>query len=97
MIKSWNNFTINTSEGSHELVNKKFPYQSIDSGKYYEKLIQNFQKPNINYFKSLSEINSKNSLIFNSVLKESTTNQSFGNTFKELKLKQQMIVLMMKY
>ena len=38
VIKSWNNFTINTSENSHELTNKKFPYQSIDSGKFYNKI-----------------------------------------------------------
>ena len=37
VIKSWNNFTINTSEGSQELKNEKYPYQSIDSGKFYEK------------------------------------------------------------
>ena len=68
VIKSWNNFTINTSEGSRELVNRKFPYQSIDSGKYYEKINSKLSKnPNINFFKNLSEINSKNSLIFNSV------------------------------
>ena len=36
VIKSWNNFTINTPDSSHELTNKKFPYQSIDSGKFYE-------------------------------------------------------------
>ena len=34
VIKSWNNFTINTSEGSRELINERFPYQSIDSGKF---------------------------------------------------------------
>ena len=38
VIKSWNNFTINTAESSHELANEKFPYQSIDSGKFYEKI-----------------------------------------------------------
>ena len=68
VIKSWNNFTINTSEGSRELINKKFPYQSIDSGKFYEKINLKLSKnPNVNFFKNLSEINSENSLIFNSV------------------------------
>ena len=38
VIKSWNNFTINTSENSHELKSNKFPYQSIDSGKFYKKI-----------------------------------------------------------
>ncbi len=68
VIKSWNNFTINTSESSHELTNKKFPYQSIDSGKFYEKVNSKlYTNPNISFFKSLSEINSENSIIFNSV------------------------------
>ena len=38
VIKSWNNFTINSSESSRELSNNNFPYQSIDSGKFYEKI-----------------------------------------------------------
>jgi len=68
VIKSWNNFTINSSESSQELSNKQFPYQSIDSGKFYEKInLKLSLNPNISFFKSLKEINSKNSIIFNSV------------------------------
>ena len=68
IIKSWNNFTINTSENSHELNTKKFPYQSIDSGKFYEKINSKLtSNPNIGFFKKLSEVNSQNSIIFNSV------------------------------
>jgi len=68
VIKSWNNFTINTSENIHELSTEKFPYQSIDSGKFYEKINSKLSKnKNINFFKNLNEINSDNSIIFNSV------------------------------
>ena len=68
IIKSWNNFTINTSESSHELTNKKFPYQSIDSGKFYKKINSRLSRNlNVSFFKNLSEINFKNSIIFNSV------------------------------
>ena len=68
VIKSWNNFTINSSEGSRELTNIDFPYQSIDSGKFYEKINSKLSfNPNINFFKNLNEINSENSIIFNSV------------------------------
>ncbi len=68
VIKSWDNFTINTSERFQELTNKNFPYQSVDSGKFYEKInLKLSANPNINFFKNLEEINSKNSLIFNSV------------------------------
>ena len=68
VIKSWNNFTINTSESSHELRNKNFPYQSIDSGKFYKKINSKLSaNSNISFFKNLGDINSENSLIFNSV------------------------------
>ena len=68
VIKSWNNFSINTSENSQELASEKFPYQSIDSGKFYEKINLKISKnSNINFFKNISEIHTDNSLIFNSV------------------------------
>jgi lycopene beta-cyclase len=68
VIKSWNNFTINTSENFRELSNKSFPYQSINSEKFYKKINSKLRlNPNISFFKNLKEINSKNSLIFNSV------------------------------
>ena len=68
VIKSWKNFTINSSESTYELSNKDFPYQSIDSGKFYEKINSKLSKnPNISFFKNLNDINSKNSIIFNSV------------------------------
>ncbi len=71
VIKSWNNFTINTSENSFELKNKTFPYQSVDSGKFYKKIISKLStNPNINFFKNLNEVNSENSLIFNSIFKD---------------------------
>ena len=68
IIKSWNNFSISTSESSRELTNKKFPYQSIDSGKFYKKINSRlYTNSNISFFKNLSEINLENSIIFNSV------------------------------
>ena len=68
VIKSWNNFTINTSESSCELKNKKFPYQSIDSGKFYEKINSRLStNSNISFFKDINEVSSVNSIIFNSV------------------------------
>ena len=68
VIKSWNSFTINTSEGFRELSNKSFPYQSIDSEKFYKKINSKLNlNPNVSFFKNLNDINSKNSLVFNSV------------------------------
>ena len=69
VIKSWNNFTINTSEGFRELSNKSFPYQSINSEKFYKKINSKLSlNPNVSFFKNLNEINSENSLVFNSVV-----------------------------
>ena len=68
VIKSWNNFTINTPDASRELKSEKFPYQSIDSGKFYNKVNAELKSnKNINFFKSLDEIDSSNSVIFNSI------------------------------
>ena len=70
VIKSWNNFTINLSENSQELTSKNFPYQSIDSKKFYEKINLKLSfNQNVSFFKRLDEINSKNSITFNSVFK----------------------------
>ncbi len=68
VIKSWNNFTINNSDNSHELKNKDFPYQSVDSGKFYKKVNSKLAaNSNVSFFKNLNEINSENALIFNSI------------------------------
>ena len=39
VIKNWNNFSINTSRNLIKLNTKEFPYQSVDSGKFYKKII----------------------------------------------------------
>jgi lycopene beta-cyclase len=68
VIKSWNNFSINSPSGSHELKTDNYPYQSIDSGLYYKKIINRLSKnKNIQFFKNISEIDTNNAHIFNSV------------------------------
>ena len=68
VIKSWNNFTINTSENSNELRTEKFPYQSIDSGKFYKKINSKLaSNTNISFFKNLNERDSDSSVVFSSV------------------------------
>ena len=68
VIKSWKNFTINTSENTNELNSSKFPYQSVDSGKFYDKINSKLSlNSNISFFKNLNEINTANSIVFNSV------------------------------
>ena len=85
VIKSWNNFTINTSEGSQELKNDKYPYQSINSGKFYEKInLKLSSNPNVNFFKNLDEIKSENSLIFNRVIKDELAKSDLWQHFQRL-------------
>ena len=66
--KNWKNFSINIPNKTNFLECKKYPYQSIDSGLFYKKINETLEKnKNINFFKSISDINSENSFIFNSV------------------------------
>tara|TARA_B100000767_G_scaffold66138_1_gene62543 strand:+ start:2749 stop:3816 length:1068 start_codon:yes stop_codon:yes gene_type:complete len=68
VIKSWNNFSINSTSKSHELKTDNFPYQSIDSGLFYKKIITKLSKnTNIYFFKNVNEVNMNNAFIFNSV------------------------------
>ena len=66
--KSWENFSVNIPKKTNHLECKDYPYQSVDSGLFYEKIINKLKENrNISFFKDISEINSKNSFIFNSV------------------------------
>ncbi len=68
VIKSWNNFSINSKSGSHEVLNKEYPYQTIDSGLFYKKILNQLkQNKNIEFFKNIDQLNSDNSIIFNSI------------------------------
>jgi len=68
VIKSWNNFSINTPSNSCELKNENFQYQCIDSGYFYKKINDElFKNKNIYFFKNINEININNSFIFNSL------------------------------
>ena len=87
VIKSWNNFTINSSEGCHELINKSFPYQSINSEKFYKKINSKLSlNPNVSCFKRLNEINSKNSLIFNSVFEDKLDKSKLWQHFQGIEI-----------
>ena len=87
VIKSWNNFTINTSESSHELTNKKYPYQSIDSGKFYKKISSKLNtNSNVSFYKNLNEINSENSIIFNSVFEKKLDKSELWQHFQGVEI-----------
>ena len=66
--KNWENFSVNIPGKTNYLECKNFPYQSIDSGLFYEKIKNKLKKnENIFFFKNIEEINTQNSLVFNSV------------------------------
>ena len=66
--KNWENFSINIPGETNYLECKNFPYQSVDSGLFYEKIKNRLKEnENIFFFKNIEEINKQNSLIFNSV------------------------------
>ena len=66
--KNWENFSVNIPGKTNYLECKNFPYQSIDSGLFYEKIKNKLKKnENIFFFKNIEEINKQNSLVFNSV------------------------------
>ena len=78
--KSWNNFTINSKYETQHLHCNDFPYQSIDSGLFYSKIINELKKnKNICFFKDIKEINTNNSFIFNSV---PTINKNIENLWQ---------------
>ena len=67
-IKSWDNFTINIPSHLKHVDCKNMPYQTIDSGLFYQKIIDKIkQNTNIYFFKNINEVNTENSFIFNSV------------------------------
>ena len=68
VIKSWNNFTINTANNTKYVDCEPTPYQTIDSGMFYEKILSKLKSnKNIQFFKSIDEIDRSNSVVFNSV------------------------------
>jgi lycopene beta-cyclase len=66
--KKWENFSINIPNKTNHLKCVSYPYQSVDSDLFYQKINNKLKEnKNIFFFKDISEINSKNSFVFNSV------------------------------
>ena len=66
--KSWDNFSINIPNDTKFIDCKLTPYQSIDSGKFYDKILSKLKlNENIKFFKNINDIELSNSIIFNSV------------------------------
>ena len=66
--KSWKKFSIKTPSDSKVIKCDNFPYESIDSGLFYNKINDRLGKnKNIKFFKNIKDLNTNNSFIFNSV------------------------------
>ena len=66
--KSWKEFSIKTPSDSKVIKCDNFPYESIDSGLFYNKINDRLGKnKNIKFFKNIKDLNTNNSFIFNSV------------------------------
>ena len=66
--KSWDNFSINIPNDTKFIDCKLTPYQSIDTGKFYDKILSKLKlNENIKFFKNINDIELSNSIIFNSV------------------------------
>ena len=87
VIKSWNNFSINTSKTSCEIKNEKYPYQSINSEKFYNKIISKLSlNKNIQFFKKINELSTSNSIVFNSVYESSTSEFKLWQHFQGIEI-----------
>ncbi len=90
VIKSWNNFSINSKLGSHEIINKEYSYQTIDSGLFYKKVLNEIkQNKNIQFFKNTDEINLDNSFIFNSIPSKGDYQANLWQHFKGIEIETQ--------
>jgi len=80
--KNWQNFSINVPAKTKHLECSNYPYQSIDSGLFYKKIIKKLKEnKNIIFYKDVKEISLNNSFIFNSVSSIKTDNANLWQHF----------------
>ena len=80
--KSWDNFTINSPNQSRHINCGITPYQTIDSGLFYEKIIEKLKSnKNISFLKHINEINLNKAVIFNSVPESKNTESNLWQHF----------------
>ena len=88
--KNWDNFSININSKTNYLKCSDYPYQTIDSGLFYEKVNKRVKlNKNIFFFQNLNEINLNNSFIFNSVPSINQDHQNLWQHFCGLEIETQ--------
>jgi len=86
--RSWKNFSINLPSKTKHLKCKNYPYQSIDSGLFYEKINSKLKEnKNINFFKNIEEVNQNSAFIFNSVPSIKTVKDNLWQHFCGVEIK----------
>ncbi len=84
---SWSNFSINITNQTKYIECDNFPYQSIDSGLFYQKIINTLKKnSNIYFFKNINEISTENSFVFNSVCDVSDSKNDLWQHFSGIEI-----------
>ncbi len=84
---SWSSFSINIPSQTKYIECDNFPYQSIDSGLFYQKIINTLKKnTNIHFFKNINEISTKNSFVFNSVSDVSDSKNDLWQHFSGIEI-----------
>ena len=84
---SWSSFSINIPSQTKYIECDNFPYQSIDSGLFYQKIINTLKKnSNIHFFKNINEISTENSFVFNSVSDVSDSKNDLWQHFSGIEI-----------
>ncbi len=87
VIKSWDNFTIKILEKINSIECSNTPYQSIDSGLFYKKILNKLRKnKNITFSKNVDNINTDNSIIFNSLTNLDLNNNNLWQHFSGVEI-----------
>ena len=86
--RSWEDFSINLPSKTKHLKCNNFPYQSIDSELFYEKINNKLKEnKNISFFKNIAEVNQNSAFIFNSVPSIKTENHNLWQHFCGVEIK----------
>jgi len=68
VVGRWSRFRVNTGDTMREVPCEGTPYESIDSGLFYEKVLARLKKnPRIQFVRDPSEVDETEALVFNSV------------------------------
>ena len=87
VIKSWDNFIVSTKGKSCKISNDQFKYQTINSDLFYKKIINQISKnKNIQFLQNINEVNTENSVIFNSVNDHQYDPSNFWQHFKGIEI-----------